>query len=74
MTLGILHALKGPRNVEELLRTIPDALRRWLAFDRVRLSLNGDLTSKPCWHMLENEGTVPSDVASQDFPSVCAVP
>ena len=23
MTLGILHALKGPRNVEELLRTIP---------------------------------------------------
>ena len=74
MTLGILHALKGPRNVEELLRTIPDALRRWLAFDRVRLSLNGDLTSKPCWHMLENEGTVPSDVAPQDFPSVCAVP
>ena len=50
------------------------ALRRWLAFDRVRLSLNGDLTSKPCWHMLENEGTVPSDVAPQDFPSVCAVP
>src|SRR5207245_4389208 len=34
----------------------------------------GDLTSKPCWHMLENEGTVPSDVAPQDFPSVCAVP
>jgi hypothetical protein len=26
ITLGILHALKGQRNVEELLRAIPDAV------------------------------------------------
>ncbi len=33
MTFGSLHALKGPRNVEELLLAIPDALRPRLAFD-----------------------------------------
>src|SRR2546428_5762879 len=74
MTLGILHALKGPRNVEELLRAIPDALRPLLAFDCVSLLLNRDAQSQPCWYVLEGECSVPPDLATQGFPSACAVP
>ena len=74
MTLGILHALKGPRNVEELLRAIPDALRPLLAFDCVSLLLNRDGANKPCWYVLEGECAVPPDHATQGFLSACAVP
>ncbi len=74
MTLGILHALKGPRNVEELLRAIPDALRPLLAFDCVSLLLNRNPANKPCWYVLEGECAVPPVHATQGFLSACAVP
>ena len=74
MTLGIFHALKGQRNVEELLRAIPNALRPLLAFDCVSLLLDRDAQSQPCWYVLEGECSVPPDLATQGFPSACAVP
>src|SRR5438132_3438242 len=74
MTLGILHALKGPRNVEELLRAIPDALRPLLAFDCVSLLLNRDAGGQPSWYVLEGECAVPPDVATQGCLSACVVP
>src|SRR6266849_3226548 len=74
MTLGILHALKGPRNVEELLRAIPDALRPLLGFDCVSLLLNRNPANKPCWYVLEGECAVPPVHATQGFLSACAVP
>jgi len=74
MPLGILHALKGQRNVEELLRAIPDALRPLLDFDCVRLLLNRDAASTPRWYVLEGECAVPPDRATHSFLSACAAP
>ena len=55
MTPTVLHALKGQRNVEELLRAIPNALRPLLAFDRVSLALDRSVTSTASWQGLDGE-------------------
>ena len=81
MTPTVLHALKGQRNVEELLRAIPNALRPLLVFDRVSLALDRSVSSTPCWQELDGEcavlsadDEVPSDLAAHGLLSSCAVP
>src|SRR3989475_433149 len=81
MTPTVLHALKGQRNVEELLRAIPNALRPLLVFDRVSLALDRSVSSTPCWEELDGEcavlsadDEVPSDLAAHGLLSSCAVP
>src|SRR6059036_1334747 len=55
MTLGILHALKGQRSVEDLLRALPSALRPLLAFDRVSLAWDRSVSGALWWHGLDAE-------------------
>src|SRR2546427_8892856 len=81
MTPTVLHALKGQRNVEELLRAIPNALRPLLAFDRVSLALDRSVSSTPCWQELDGECAVlsaddeiPADLAAHGLLSSCVVP
>jgi len=74
MALGIFHALKGQRNVEGLLRAIPNALRPLLAFDCVSLLLDRGAQSQPCWYVLESECAVATDLATQGCLSARAVP
>src|SRR2546427_11371396 len=81
MTPTVLHALKGQRNVEELLRAIPNALRPLLVFDRVSLALDRSVSSTSCWQELDGECPVlsadyeiPADLAAHGLLSSCAVP
>src|SRR2546422_118975 len=81
MTPTVLHALKGQRNVEELLRAIPNALRPLLVFDRVSLALDRSVSSTPCWQELDGECAVlsadyeiPADLAAHGLLSSCTVP
>src|SRR5438128_11546569 len=53
MTLGVFQAVKGQRNVEDLLRAIPDALRPHLFFDRVSLSLDRGALGAPRQYVLD---------------------
>ncbi len=81
MTLGILHALKGQRSVEDLLRALPSALRPLLAFDRVSLALDRSVSGALWWHGLDAEcaisrtdDEVPADLTALGLLSTCAVP
>src|SRR5437867_1190878 len=73
MTLGILHALKGQRSVEDLLRALPSALRPLLAFDRVSLALDRSVSGALGWHGLDAEcaisrtdAEVPADLGDEE--------
>src|SRR5216117_2563906 len=75
MTLGILHALKGQRSVEDLLRALPSALRPLLAFDRVSLAWDRSVSGTLWWHELDAEcaisrtdDEVPADLTAVDLP------
>ncbi|HZO38997.1 MAG TPA: sigma 54-interacting transcriptional regulator [Methylomirabilota bacterium] len=72
MTLGVFQAMKGQRNVEDLLRAIPNALRPLLVFDRLTLSLDRGLNGEPRRYVLE-EAARP-DLTAQDLQSACAAP
>ena len=81
MTLGILHALKGQRSVEDLLRALPSALRPLLAFDRVSLAWDRSVSGTLWWHELDAEcaisrtdDEVPADLTALGLLSTCAVP
>ena len=81
MTLGILHALKGQRSVEDLLRALPSALRPLLAFDRVSLAWDRSVSGALWWHGLDAEcaisrtdDEVPADLTALGLLSTCAVP
>ena len=81
MTLGILHALKGQRSVEDLLRALPSALRPLLAFDRVSLALDRSVSGALWWHGLDAEcaisrtdDEVPADLTALGLLSTCAMP
>src|SRR2546428_12119689 len=81
MTLGILHALKGQRSVEDLLRALPSALRPLLAFDRVSLAWDRSVSGTLWWHELDAEcaisrtdDEVPADLTALGPLSTCAVP
>src|SRR5437016_1616860 len=81
MTLGILHALKGQRSVEDLLRALPSALRPLLAFDRVSLALDRSVSGALWWHGLDAEcaisrtdDQVPADLTALGLLSTCAMP
>jgi len=80
MTLGVFQAVKGQRNVEDLLRAIPDALRPHLFFDRVSLSLDRGALGAPRQYVLDgdaalspNDRTQP-DLAAHGLQSACSVP
>src|SRR5262249_20500303 len=70
-TLGVFQAMKARRDVDDLLRAIPSALRPLLAFDRVSLSLDRDASGAPRRYVLE--GDLP-DLAAGGFPSACTAP
>jgi len=72
MTLGVFQAMKGQRNVEDLLRAIPNALRPLLVFDRLTLSLDRGVNGEPRRYVLE-EAARP-DLTAQDLQSACAAP
>jgi len=72
MTLGVFQAMKGQRNVEDLLRAIPNALRPLLVFDRLTLSLDRGVDGEPRRYVLE-EAARP-DLTAQDLQSACAAP
>src|SRR5213594_3883327 len=81
MTLGILHALKGQRSVEDLLRALPSALRPLLAFDRVSLAWDRSVSGTLWWHGLDAEcaisrtdDEVPADLTALGLLSTCAMP
>jgi len=80
MTLGVFQAVKGQRNVEDLLRAIPDALRPLLFFDRVSLSLDRGAPGAPRQYVLDGDDAVspndrtPPDLAAHGLQSACAVP
>src|SRR5438876_1098542 len=81
MTLGILHALKGQRSVEDLLRALPSALRPLLAFDRVSLAWDRSVSGTLWWHELDAEcaisrtdDEVPADLTALGLLATCAVP
>jgi len=81
MTLGILHALKGQRSVEDLLRALPSALRPLLAFDRVSLAWDRSVSGTLWWHELDAEcaisrtdDEVPADLTALGLLSTCAMP
>ena len=80
MTLGVFQAVKGQRNLEDLLRAIPDALRPLLFFDRVSLSLDRGALGAPCRYVLDGDAALspndqtPLDLAAHGLQSACAVP
>src|SRR3989475_3246024 len=80
MTLGVFQAVKGQRNLEDLLRAIPNALRPLLFFDRVSLSLDRGASGAPRQYVLDgddavspNDRTQP-DLAAHGLQSACSVP
>jgi formate hydrogenlyase transcriptional activator len=72
MTLGVFQAVKGQRNLEDLLRAIPDALRPLLFFDRVSLSLDRGAPGAPRQYVLD--GDAQPDLVADGLQSACAVP
>jgi formate hydrogenlyase transcriptional activator len=72
MTLGVFQAVKGQRNLEDLLRAIPDALRPLLFFDRLSLSLDRGDPGAPRQYVLD--GDTQPDLAADGLQSACAVP
>jgi formate hydrogenlyase transcriptional activator len=81
MTLGVFHAVKGQRNVEELLGAIPSALRPVLVFDHVSLSLDRGGSGGACRYVLAGEcgylsanGGGPPDLAAHGLVSACTAP
>jgi len=80
MTLGVFQAVKGQRNLEDLLRAIPNALRPLLFFDRVSLSLDRGASGAPRRYVLDGDaalspnGQTPPDLAAHGLQSACAVP
>jgi formate hydrogenlyase transcriptional activator len=73
MTLGVFQAVKGQRNLEDLLRAIPDALRPLLFFDRVSLSLDRGAPGAPRQYVLDGNAASP-DLAAHGLQSACSVP
>jgi len=73
MTLGVFQAVKGQRNLEDLLRAIPDALRPLLFFDRVSLSLDQGTPGAPRQYVLDEDAVSP-DLAAHGLQSACSVP
>jgi formate hydrogenlyase transcriptional activator len=81
MMHAVFHALKGQRDVEELLRAIPDALRPHLVFDHVSLSLKRGGPSGSCEYGLEGEcgflspnDGARADLAAHGLLSACTAP
>src|ERR1700752_4719041 len=72
MTLGVFQAMKGQRNVEDLLRAIPNALRPLLVFDRLTLSLDRGVNGEPRRYVVQ-EAARP-DLTTQGLQSACAAP
>src|SRR5262245_28449426 len=70
-SLGVFQAMKGRRDVDDLLRAIPNVLRPLLVFDRVTVSLDRDACGAPRRYAL---GGGLSDPASQGLPSSCTAP
>src|SRR5262249_37883255 len=72
MTSGVIQAMKGQRNVDDLLRAIPDAVRPLLVFDRLTLSLDRGAHGAPRRVVLEEDAR--PDLAAQRLQSACAAP
>jgi formate hydrogenlyase transcriptional activator len=73
MTLGVFQAVKGQRNLEDLVRAIPNALRPLLLFDRVSLSLDRGAPGAPRQYVLDGDAAL-SDLAAHGLQSACSVP
>src|SRR5262249_35069802 len=72
MTSGVIQAMKGQRNVDDLLRAIPDAVRPLLVFDRLTLSLDRGAHGAPRRVVLEEDAR--PDLAAQRLQSACEAP
>jgi len=72
MTSGVVQAMKGQRNVDDLFRAIPNAVRPFLVFDRLTLSLDRGAHGGPRRVVLEEDAG--PDLAAEGLESACAAP
>ena len=72
MTSGVAQAMKGQRNVDDLLRAIPNAVRSLLVFDRLTISLDPGAHGASRRVVFEEDAR--PDLGAQGFQSTCAAP